>query len=352
MSALKVAAIGAEITVISSLAISSWNIAFSGRTSVDWLAGAPLLTVVALESMRLPLAFRIPRMRLTGLVCSVAMLVGLSVITGEAASLAFSNLIDQRVRPIVEAERDLAKAQIGRDALNASADQRAKEIARLTADVAAAQRHRADIDRPIELQAAPVGKTCVGRRGSTWNCGASVQAAAVQANAAAQKAHSDELRDASALVQAAEARLAAVQPAPDMRASDEELAGAKRKVADARATNPMFRIAASWMRTPVEALASEQFELVKRNAVILLAGATALATALAALISSLPERGDKPSKLARGLRAMVAARRRTLRRFEERVRIEYRDRTTILHVPVDHATGRVLDPDGTLGGKS
>jgi hypothetical protein len=51
MNALKIAAIGAEVAVVSTLAISSYHIAFSGP-SPDWLAGAPILTVVALESMR------------------------------------------------------------------------------------------------------------------------------------------------------------------------------------------------------------------------------------------------------------------------------------------------------------
>ena len=66
------------------------------------------------------------------------------------------------------------------------------------------------------------------------------------------KAHADELKDASALVKAAEGRLAAVAPAPAMRASDASLAEAKTDVADARAMNPMFRVAAAWQRTPVE----------------------------------------------------------------------------------------------------
>ena len=240
LNAVKVAAIGAEVAVVSTLAISSYHIAFSGP-SPDWLAGAPILTVVALESLRLPLAFHLPRMRLMGLACGVAMLAGLSVITGEAASLAFENLIFQRTRPVVEAERDLTQAQIGRDALKAAMSRRAEEIARLTADVESARAHRASIDRPPELQPPPPGRTCAGKHGS-WNCGAAVQAEAVRANAAAQKAHADELRDASALVKAAEARLAAVDPAPEMRASDASLAEARRRVADARAMNPMFRV--------------------------------------------------------------------------------------------------------------
>jgi hypothetical protein len=333
VNALKVAAIGAEVAVISTLAVSSYNVAFADHGG-DWLAAAPLMTVIALESTRLPLAFTLTRLKPIGMVLAAAMLAGLSVITGEAASLAFENLIFQRSRPVVLAEAALAKTEFDRDALQSSVNRRA-------ADIEAARKHREDLDKPPELQAVPAGRTCANRKGSSWNCGAGVQAQAVASNAAAMKAHADELRAASEAVRAAEAR-----PAPDIRAAEAAVADAKRRVADARSMNPMFRIAAAWHRVSVEDLTSEQFAVVKRWAVIGLSVATALTTATAAVIASLPERGQaQPSKLARAIRAMVAARRKTLRRIRETVRTEYRDRTVYLHVPTDPATGRVLDPD-------
>src|SRR5271166_4567899 len=109
--------------------------------------------------------------------------------------------------------------------------------------------------------------TAISGRGS-WNCSAVAQGAAIAAIAAARKAHADELRDASAMVTAAEAKLAGVAPAPDMRAADETVAEAKRRVADARAMNPMYRVAAASQRVPVEDLTSEQFETVEHWAVI------------------------------------------------------------------------------------
>ena len=84
---------------------------------------------------------------------------------------------------------------------------------------------------------------------------------------------------------------------------------------------------------------------MKHWAVIALASATALATALAAVISAIPERGGRPGKLARAIRALVAARRKTLRRLKETIRVEYRDRVKLVYVPCDPATGKVLDPD-------
>ena len=88
-----------------------------------------------------------------------------------------------------------------------------------------------------------------------------------------------------------------------------------------------------------------QFEGVKHYAVIALATATALTSALAAVISSLPERGPKgDGKLARAMRGWVAARRKTLRRINERVVTQFKDRTKVVYVPVDVAIRQGLGP--------
>jgi hypothetical protein len=140
-----------------------------------------------------------------------------------------------------------------------------------------------------------------------------------------------------------------------MRTSDASIAEAKRKVTDARAMNPMFRVAAAWQRTPVETLTGEQFEQVKHWAVIALSVATALATALAAIISSLPERAAAPSKLAKALRAWLGARRKTLRRIDDQTRVEYRDRIVVRWVPIDADSGLPVNPENAplraAGGK-
>jgi hypothetical protein len=70
---------------------------------------------------------------------------------------------------------------------------------------------------------------------------------------------------------------------------------------------------------------------------------------MAGLISALPDRGDRPSKLSLALRRLIAARRKTIRRIEEKVRTEVRERVRMIYVPVDVATGRIIDPDGKLG---
>ena len=136
----------------------------------------------------------------------------------------------------------------------------------------------------------------------------------------------------------------AIPPAPDTQAADEKVRAAELAVDDARTMNPMFRVAAAWQKVPVQELSSEEFEQVKHWAVIALSVAVAFSTSMVAVISSMPERGQGNGKLARAIRARLAAKRKTLRRISGIVRTEFKDRTKVVYVPVDVATGKVLDP--------
>ena len=107
-------------------------------------------------------------------------------------------------------------------------------------------------------------------------------------------------------MKAAEARLAAAAPGPDMRASDAS-SPKPSAVADARAMNPMFRVAAAWQRTPVgTGTASKQFEVVKHWAVIALSDATALPLLWRRSSARAARARRTPSKLAMALRRMIA----------------------------------------------
>ena len=356
MKPLKIFSIVAEVTVIASIGAASAHAAFGGvpaGEAVDWLAGAPLLTVAALETLRLPVAFQLPKLRFFGLLLSTAMLAGLTVITGEAASIAFETLLDARARPVVEAETELKKIEISHDSLDTVAARQKAVVEQATADLAAARQHRADIDKPVVLQTVAPDKKCsatVGKgkhaRVITWVCNSDIQNKEANGNVEAQAAHNVELKAASDLVAAAQAKLTEAESAKvDMSKSDDDLKLAEQKVADARSSNPMYRVAASWQGTPVQQLTSEQYEHVKHYAVIALATATAVTSALVAVISNLPERGPKgDGKLARAIRGWLAARRKTLRRINERVVTEFKDRTKVVYVPVDVASGKVLDP--------
>jgi hypothetical protein len=60
------------------------------------------------------------------------------------------------------------------------------------------------------------------------------------------------------------------------------------------------------------------------------------------LISNLPERGTRQGKLARAIRATLAARRKKLRRVEATVVTEIRDRVIYRYVPCDPASGKAI----------
>lgn len=119
---------------------------------------------------------------------------------------------------------------------------------------------------------------------------AEAQAAVDKANGDHQADHDAEVKKAGAQIEQAQAKLDAAGAAPDTQVSATAVEDAEKKVADARAMNPMFRVAAAWQKIPVQELSLGQFEQVKRWAIIALAGATASTTALVAIISALPER--------------------------------------------------------------
>jgi hypothetical protein len=369
MKPLKVFAIGAEATVVFTLAVASYHVAFAGTSSAsDWLAGAPILTVMALESLRLPVALDLFRSKLLGFLLSCSLLAGVSVATGEAAIIAYENLIFQRTRPVAEAERDLKKAETARDDILKGASKRYDDnIVQLNAALEKARAHQTEIAKtpvtqhqmPDQLpmppayqspapQPIPLAQTCKLKKGGTYICNAAARDKVIaenadadrkareaydkarneiiernsntqeqvnQQNKEAQERHDKDLSDADEAVKTAQRQLAAVGPAPDMSASDKDVEAARQKVIDAREMNPMFRVAAAWQKIPVQDLTLGQFEAVKSWAVFALAVTTAVTSALAGIIASLPERGTgRPSKLNRMFRAWIARKRRKIYR--------------------------------------
>ena len=91
-------------------------------------------------------------------------------------------------------------------------------------------------------------------------------------------------------------------------------------------------------------LTDTQLDRVRSVVAVSLGFAVAFTTSLLAFLAHLePRIPGRESKLARAVRAMVAARRKTIRRLKETV--AYRDRVKLVYVPCDPATGKVLDPD-------
>ena len=221
-------------------------------------------------------------------------------------------LIFERTRTVVEAERDLEKVLIDQRTIDKADKERADTIERLTADLKSARDHRAEIgSRKVHLEEVGKAQTCwrivgKGKRAQRvpYSCNSAAQDDTAKGNRAVQEEHAISLKTATEQVADAEKRLADAEAVKvDDKATTKAVDAAKQKVADARAMNPMFRVAAAWQKIPVQKLSSEDFEQVKHWAVIGLAVATAFTTTLAAIISSMPERGKGSSKLGRSLRA-------------------------------------------------
>ena len=77
----------------------------------------------------------------------------------------------------------------------------------------------------------------------------------------------------------------------------------------------------------VSAVTPTQFSRVKGFVTATLAIGFATLSMAVSIIVHAKLRSEAPGKLARAIRAMVAARRKTIRRLKETVRVEFRDRT-------------------------
>jgi hypothetical protein len=62
-------------------------------------------------------------------------------------------------------------------------------------------------------------------------------------------------------------------------------------------------------------------------------------------VSVLPRWSGRPGKVSLAIRRMIAARRKTLRQYTPTVVTEFKDRLKFIYIPVDVATGRIIDPD-------
>jgi hypothetical protein len=122
------------------------------------------------------------------------------------------------------------------------------------------------------------------------------------------------------------------------------LLGAKEVFEEKADQSPVWRLTAAVFNEDVAKVTPAQFATVKKFVTATLATTFATLSMAVSVIAHAQLRSDGESKLARALRKMFAARRRTLRRIEETVRVEYRDRPRFIYVATD-AQGRILNPD-------
>lgn len=340
MNILKISAIGAEIAILGATASVAWGlVAGAGDIRVT----APIIVAAtALELTRLPLVMRMPKLGFAAGIGALTLAASLSIVTAETLALGVDSLLTARSLSLTVAETRLAEAQVSFDAAKADGARRDEERNRLAGEVAAAQKHAEEIGREtVALQNNASVSAYRGRRG--WVAPGSAAAGAIAAaNARAQAEHARRATAAEADLASARAAFTALKPV-DIKAEEENLVAAKRSVDRERAANPMSRIAASFHQVDTANLRAEDYQGFRRFVTLSLATLMAFGTLAAGLISSLPERGSKPSKLALALRRLLARWRKRLIVYRDVPGpIQFRDR--VLHVPVD-TLGRVLDPD-------
>lgn len=314
---LMIATVLAEAVVIPTCAWTAFKLAGG-----DLAIALPLLAVSALEACRIPLSSYATRLKPIAKLTAVAALAAIGILTGEVMTVGFSSLLEGRLASVTS-------AAAARDAAQRVLTDSRERIDRLTADAAAARASLAELSSRPPALAEVRSQTCVGRHGRSYDC---TPSAALRANAGAQASYDDRLRRAEEALRAAEGRL---QAAPDLRAAEEGVRASEARLRAATAANPMAQLAAG--------LTDTQLDRVKSVVAVSLGFAVAFTTSLLAFLAHLePRIPGRESKLARAIRAMVAARRKKLRRIEPTIEYRYRDR--VLHVPVD-ALGRVLNPD-------
>jgi hypothetical protein len=306
-----------EATVITIMAWTGLQVALMGGGSAAM--ASPLLLIAAAESLRIPLAGWATRLTLAGKALSAVALVTIAVGSAEALAVSFEMMLNNRAVDALRAASAVEAANL--------------ERATLTAEIAELDKQTVEPAPPAPIAS---NRTC-SWRGQRVSC---------SADAVAMSAWRDTLRERDNRLADLARQRKAVQGKIDAIAIDD----AKAKFAALAEQNPVFRLTAAIYGEDVSAVTAAQFATVKKYAVAGLAIAFATLSMAVSVIAHLTPRSAKqPGKLSRALRAMFAARRKTLRRVRETVRTEYRDRTTFIHVPVDVATGRVIDPDGTLG---
>jgi hypothetical protein len=329
MKALTIAAVGAEATVLGAVGTVAYGlVAPAGPTPV--VIGT-LTACLAVEATRMPLVMRAASLGPLARCGALALALCASTITFETLALGVEATLDARALPAAQAEEKLAEAQAELNSTKTIAD-------RLTGEVEAARRHVEEISRePVSLANNPAVTVVHDRKG--WRApGNGAALAASQGNARAQDAHSRRLATAEADLAAA--RSAASQ-GPSMANSERAVAEAGKAVEKATSESPLHRLTRAVYRT--DDLPPGAYATVKGAIVFSLAGALALGTLLAGWVSVLPERRARPSKVSLAIRRLIAARRRKIRQYEPTIVTRFRDR--VVYVPVDSATGQILNPD-------
>jgi hypothetical protein len=329
-----------ELALVTVILSTGVTIALSQGGTLQ--AAAPLTVIALAEATRVWLAGYAVRLGWVGRAIAFVALAAIALASFEGLVLVFQIFTDNRLVHVTQAEANVDRAQRAVAAIEHTQTLADAEIEQRAREVNDAERQIKDVSDQMP-KAAPAAGTCSDKRGRRVSCGADTANATTLQHAMADydarlslamKAREAALRN----LDAAHAKAGAIDATP----AKNQLSDAKEALAQELMSSPFPRAVTTIFAVPVADLTEAELQRVRRMVVLGLAATFATLSMMASLVVHLQPKDAKPSKLARAIRAMVASRRKRLRRIEPTIEYRYRDR--VLHVPVD-TLGRVLDPD-------
>jgi hypothetical protein len=329
-----------EALVISIVAGAGLNIALMGGGSVAM--AAPLALIACAEALRIPLSAMATRLRWGGQLLAAVALLAIAIGSAEGLVVAFEAFLENRVVDIMRANGAVERAQRAVDQITSERRLNDAAIASLAGEVTELDAQAAAMARSMPAPPAASNKTCTWK-GQRVSCAA--DGAAIVTYREALKAYDARLTSLSSQRAALQAKVDAARSKQASAGSpwaSDALLEAKQAYEEKASQSPVWRLTAAVFSESVSEVTPAQFARVKAFVTATLAIGFATLSMAVSIVVHAKLRSEGDGKLARAIRAMVAATRKRLRRIEPTIEYRYRDR--VLHVPVD-TLGRVLDPD-------
>ncbi|UZF93020.1 hypothetical protein [Bosea sp. NBC_00550] len=350
-----------EIAIIAVCLNAGWSLATAHGGGL--LVATPIILIALVECLRVPLASWAMHLKWTGRLAAFIVLGFIAVGTFEGLSLAVEQMMNARISFITKAreEHDVAKQSL--ESLTSNDARNSERLAKLDKEIIAAGKTLTEL-KDTEVPKLPDTRPCTLKTGKPGLCR---NPGAAEANVRAMEQHAELLTKAGQAKAELEAQRAVLTKGGN--GNSDKIAMADHAVSKAEADltrelkeSPMHRLAANFFGISVQKMQEADFERFKGYAVYGVAGALSLATMVISMIAHAAPKG-KDGRIAKALRAYIARKRRPLYRDrtievpgpEVTVEVEKpvpgpeRKVLEYVYVPYDHATGRRIRDDHTLG---
>ena len=331
-----------ETLVIAIVACAGLTIAPMGGGSIAM--AAPLLLISCAEALRIPLSAMATRLRWPGQLLVAIALLAIAIGSAEGLAVAFEAFLQNRVADIMRASAAVDRAQRAVDQIAAERTRADRAIAGLAGEVNELDLQVAALAHNMPSPPAASNRTCTWR-GQRISCAA--DAAAVAAYRESMRAYDARLTSLTSQQSALQARIDAARGKQASAASPEAsdaLLEARQALEEKADQSPVWRLTATVFGESVPDVTPAQFAKVKGFVTATPAIGFATLIMAVSIVVHARLRSEAPGKLAMAIRRFVARWRKRLVLYRD-VPGPFRDRTILIHTPVDPVTGLVLDPD-------